>query len=294
MNIARKKYQVHAELLETGTAHAEQEAIDHSQTIERGLHRIERIAAVYLGQISSRLSNGLQITFDTAEAAILSACEMQRRCAALRDVTHDPLTLRIGIHQGIMLQRAKDPTDSTIEIASLLAIQDDGIVMSGAVINALKPELQKLAHPIDDFPPEVSAHAVDWRRELPHSSYWDQSMWPSDKDNDLSKPYLLLQHNLSTLKIDHERPIVTVGRSPLNGLVLGNNLVSRNHCRFERSIDCITVTDTSSNGTFIMPDKEKEIRLIKASIILADKGMIFFGREYGGDRRGGVKYEVFG
>lgn len=80
MNIARKKYQVHAELLEAGTAHAGREAIDHSQTIERGLHRIERIAAVYLGQISSRLSNGLQIT-DTAEAAILSACEMQQRFA---------------------------------------------------------------------------------------------------------------------------------------------------------------------------------------------------------------------
>ena len=293
MNIARKKYQMHAELLETGTTSTEPGAVDHTQTIERGLHRIERISAVYLGQIAKRLESGLQITFDTAEAAVLSACEMQRRCAALREVTHDPLALRVGIHQGILLERAKDPADSTIEIASLLAITDDGIVISGAVVASLKPELKKLVHPINDFPPEVSAHTVDWRGELPHASYWDNSEWPSDRDNEHDRPYLLLQHNLSTLKIGHERPIVTVGRSPLNGLVLGNNLVSRNHCRFERSIDCITVTDTSSNGTFITPEKGKEVRILKASMILSEKGMIFFGRECGGDRRGGVKYEVF-
>ena len=286
---------MHAELLETETgAHdAEEIAVDHTQTIERGLHRIERIAAVYLGQISNRLENALHITFDTAEAAVLSACEMQRRCAALREVTHDPLTLRIGIHQGVMLQRAKDPADSTIEIACLLATQNDGITASGAVVNCLKPELSKLVHPIDDFPPEVAAHAIDWRDELPHASYWDNSMWPSDKDRDQDRPYLLLQHNLTTIKIGHDRPIITAGRSPLNGLVLSNNLVSRNHCRFERSIDCITVTDTSSNGTFVTPDKGKEVRILKASMILTDKGMIFFGRECAGDRRGGVKYEVF-
>ena len=293
MNIARKKYQMHAELLETGTTSIEPGTVDHSQTIERGLHRIERNSAVYLGQIAKRLENGLQITFDTAEAAVLSACEMQRRCAALREVTHDPLTLRVGIHQGVMLERAKDPADSTIEIASLLAITDDGIVISGAVVASLKREFKKLVHPIKDFPPEVSAHTVDWRGELPHSSYWDNSEWASDGDNNQDRPYLLLQHNLSTLKIGHERPIVTVGRSPLNGMVLSNNLVSRNHCRFERSIDCITVTDTSSNSTFVTPEKGKEVRILKASMILSERGMIFFGRECGGDRRGGIKYEVF-
>ena len=293
MNIARKKYQVHAEFLETDTTHVEHDEANHAQNMERSLHRIERVAAVYLGQIYNRLDNGLQIVFDTAEAAFLGACEMQRRCAALRHVANNPLSLRVGIHQGIMLQRAKDPADSTIEIASLLAVLDDGIVASGAVIAALKPELRKLTHALNDFPPEVSAHAIDWRSEIPSASYWDKTMWPSDKVNDQNRPYMLLQHNLNTLKLGHDRPFVTVGRSPLNTLVLAGSHVSRNHCRIERSDDCITLTDTSSNGTFITPDKGEEIRIAKTTFFLAGKGMILFGRECRGERRGSVIYEVF-
>ena len=293
MNTARKKYQVHAELQETATPHVEQDKTNLAQTMKRSLHRIERVADIYLGQIYNRLDNGLQMAFDTAEAAFLGACEMQRRCAALHKIANNQLTLRIGIHQGIMLQRARDPEDNTIEIASLLAVLDDGIVASGAVITALKPELRKLTHALNDFPPEVSAHAIDWRSEIPSASYWEKSMWPSDKDNNQNKPYLLLQHNFNTLKLAQDRPFITVGRSPLNTLVLTGSHVSRNHCRIERSIDCITLTDTSSNGTFITQDKSEEIRIAKATIVLAEKGTIFFGRECRGERRGGVTYEVF-
>jgi hypothetical protein len=53
------------------------------------------------------------------------------------------------------------------------------------------------------------------------------------------------------------------------------------------------LTDSSFNGTFLVPDKGKELRVAKSSVILTGTGMLFLGLRPKGDRRGGIKYEAF-
>lgn len=72
------------------------------------------------------------MTFDTADAALLGACEMQHRCAVLPQVAKQRLALRIGIHQGLIRQRSRDGDDNTREVAVRLAVSDDGIVASNS------------------------------------------------------------------------------------------------------------------------------------------------------------------
>ena len=102
MNKTRSKYLVHAVILRTGLDTTEFDDAKAGHPLERRLNRLERITASYRGRIDGRTRNTLQMTFDTADAALLSACEMQHRCAVLPQVAKQRLALRIGIHQGLI------------------------------------------------------------------------------------------------------------------------------------------------------------------------------------------------
>ena len=293
LNTTFRKYQLHAEMVETGFGHQPPEVAALEHRMERSLNRMERIASVYLGRIHARLVNGLQIAFETAEAAILAACEMQHRCAALPQVSGSRVFLNIGIHEGIELRRSKEDAGGAVEIAALLAEVSDGIVASGAVIAALKPELRILAQPYKGLYPEIAAHTIDWRREIPSAAYGGASVSSGGMGSVTSGAYLVLIHNLKILELTRDQPALTVGRDPRNDLVLAGGHVSRNHGRIERQGDRVVLTDTSSNGSFVTPEGGKERRLVNASVTLVGKGIVFFGRESRGERRGGARYEVF-
>ena len=293
LNTTSKKYQLHAELVETGFGHQPPEVAALEQRMERSLNRMERIASVYLGHIHARLVNGLQIAFETAEAAVLGACEMQHRCGALPQVSGSRVFLNIGIHEGIELRRSKEDAGSAMEIAVLLAEVSDGIVASGAVIEALKPELRTLAQPYKGLYPEIAAHTIDWRREIPSAAYGGASVSSNGIGAAMTGTYLVLRHNLKILELTHDKPVLTIGRDPRNDLVLAGSHVSRNHCRIERQADRVVLIDMSANGTFVTQEGGKERRVVSASIILNGKGIVFFGRESRGERRGGARCEVF-
>jgi adenylate cyclase len=294
MSSSRSKYRLHAEVVVTGAVSADFDDAIAGHPLERRLNRMERVAAIYLGQIDKKLSNGLQIAFDRADAALLCACEMQQRCSVLPQVSGHRLALRIGIHHGLVLQRSKDGVDNVREIASQLALADDVIVASDTVIAALNPDLLKFIQPAGETSAGVVAYQFDWRRDIPSSTFDSESVWPASKPPNPIGPYLVLHYDQKTLELSKGKPAITVGREKLNDLVVAGDRVSRNHCRIEKQEACIVLTDTSTNGTSVAPEEGVELMLKKGSVILRGKGMLFFGRSFGGERRGGVRYEAYG
>lgn len=294
MSETRSKYQVHVELLTTGAVSADFDDVVAGHPLNRRLNRIERVVATFLGRIDKRLSNGLQVFFGTADAALLAACEIQHRCAVLPQVSGYRLALRIGIHHGIVRQRSKDGVDNSWEIASQLAVADDGIVVSDIVFSALtRPELRKLATPLDDISAGSLAYKVNWRGEIPSVSYGTESVWPASQPPLTIGLYLVLHHDQMKLELAKDKPVLSIGRDPLSDLVVVGDRISRNHCRIEKKPDGIVLTDSSTNGTCVVREGGVELLIKKDSVALKGKGMLFFGRLCNGERRGGVKYEVY-
>ena len=294
MSTSRSKYRVHAEVVVTGAVSADFDDAMAGHPLERRLNRMERVAAIYLGQIDKRLSNGLQISFDRADAALLGACEMQQRCSVLPQVSGHRLALRIGIHQGLIRQRSKDEVDNVRDIASQLAVADDGIVASDTVIAALNPDLLKFTQPVGEISAGIAACQVDWRRDIPASTFDSESVWPVSRPPQPIGAHLILHYDQKILEVSKDKPAITVGRESANDLVVAGDRVSRSHCRIEKQEACIVLTDTSTNGTSVAPEEGVELLLKKGSVILRGKGMLFFGRSFGGERRGGVRYEAYG
>lgn len=295
MNKARSKYLAHAVVLRTGLDIAQFDDAKAGHPLERRLNRLERITASYRGRIDDRSRNALKMTFDTADAALLSACEMQHRCAVLPQVAKQRLALRIGIHQGLIRQRSRDrdAADNTGDIAARLAVSDDGIVVSEHVVTSLNPELRELTRPFDDAPIEIAAYRVDWRREIPSAAFGGESFWPANMASRPAGPYLLLHHGLKTIEATQENPLLTIGRDPTCDLVIADTFVSRNHCLIERQAKYIVLTDTSTNGTSILPDEGEEFLVKNNFVVLKGSGLLFFGRPFKGERRGAVRFEAF-
>lgn len=293
MNAPSKRYFLHAELRAAGAGHLDADNETLAKLLDRGLNRIERTASVYHGKTFNRWSTGLQVVLETAEAAVLGACEMQHRFSALPQMSGHRLTLNIGIHQGTQLRRSHDGADSTIEISVLLAEENDGIVISGVVAAALHANLGQLARPLGDLSSPFAPHSIDWRRELPAGNFTGSTIWPASET--LTQPglYLVLRHKLDMLRLSQASPVLTIGRESRNDLVLTGRHVSRHHCRFEKQSQGVVLIDSSSNGTFVVPDQGEPQKVLQSDFLLSGKGMVFCGIKYDGERRGGVVYEVF-
>jgi len=287
MKTPRSIYQVHAEIYRAGAAATQFDDAQAGYPLARRLNRIERVAAAYRGRIDKAFDTGRLMSFESADAALLGACEMQQRCSGLPHASGHGFALRIGIHQGTLRQRAQDEADGAQEIATRLAVIDDTIIASDAVVADLNDDLRELASALAN-PPVAPAYQLDWRYEIPPNAYGREAGGPINAS--AIAPYVVLQQGQKTLEVGQDNPLITVGRAPSNDLVLSDIFVSRKHCRIERQEDCIVLTDWSTNGTCLMSDQGEQ-RLIKnGSIPLKGQGLLFFGRLCNGERRGGVRF----
>lgn len=292
MSTTRSLYHVHARIQRSGSTAAHFDDAKAGFPLARRINRMQRVAESYHGSVAQLSGDTLAITYSNADAALLSACEMQQRCSGLPQAAGHRLALRIGIHQGPIRQRAQDDADDTQQIAAQLALRDDEIIASDAVVADLNPELRKISHSFHDAQLEIATYRINWHSEIPTAAYGGEAFWPASRAADADGPYLVLHQGLKTLELSYDRPIATVGRAPSNDLVVTDIFVSRKHCRIERQSDCIVLTDWSTNGTCVLPDDGDELLVKNDSLYLKGKGLLFFGRLCNGERRGGVRFET--
>ena len=290
MNTPCSTYPVHAEIKHTGSASPLVDDEASGYPLARRLHRIERVAAAYRGRIDQAFEHGRLISFESADAALLAAREMQQRCSGLPQTPGHGLALRIGIHRGALRRRAQDEDDGATEIAAQLAAIDDDIVVSSAVVAELNPDLRRLASALANDTKEPAAFRIDWHCEIPSTAYGGETQWPTGAS--ANGRYLILRQGLKTLELTQDYPRLTIGRAPSNDLVVSDIFASRKHCRIERQADHIVLTDWSTNGTCIMPEQGEQQLVKNDSIIIKGKGQLFFGRLCNGERRGGVSFEA--
>jgi hypothetical protein len=286
MSKSRSKFFLHAKI-------AGDKALDGARAghpVERRLNRIERVTATYHGQVDLRFEDSMLISFGSADDAVLGACEMQHRCAVLPQILRRRLALRIGIHQGLIRQRSQDITDGAPETAARLARIDDGILISREAVEGLGGDLRLFVQLLDEPIGGASVFTIDWR-EIPSGPHGVESLRSAPAPLQRKGPGLQLRLGQKTLEISEHKPVVTLGRDPANDLVVTDSHVSRNHCRVEHTDKGILLIDSSVNGTIVVGEDKQEMLIKNGSVALKGKGMIFLGRPFMGERRGGVRYE---
>jgi pSer/pThr/pTyr-binding forkhead associated (FHA) protein len=91
-----------------------------------------------------------------------------------------------------------------------------------------------------------------------------------------------LQYRKTLIVRRREGDVVTVGREDGCDIVVAGAAASRRHCTIERRNARFFLTDHSTNGTFLAPEKQEELVIRSATVPLAGRGAIGIGQPCAG------------
>jgi pSer/pThr/pTyr-binding forkhead associated (FHA) protein len=116
------------------------------------------------------------------------------------------------------------------------------------------------------------------------------STWPGVPDG--PPPRLVLTWGAHERQVTENQPLLTVGREECSGIVIKNDKISRLHAMIKFSGLGFTLTDRSSNGTYVVDDAGTTWVVHNDTHKLTGTGTISFGIDPATDRPQLVRYAV--
>ncbi|UCV28787.1 FHA domain-containing protein [Ferribacterium limneticum] len=278
-------YLVHGAVHEISGQASELDASLLGKLFRRRLKRLERVLAAHGGALIRQMPQSLLASFETAEAALLGACEMQRRCAVIPQIADTQIALKIGIHLSVTRRISTGPVDPAEATASKLSslLDEASIVISESVAEALPVSLREKTVAVVNEGSEIPAYAVDWnslpmlRAAPPKSS--------AEADPDTPHNGIIIRQGERVLRFTTDRSLLTIGRDPASDIAINCPKASRQHCRIIYRLGNYVLVDLSTNGTYVTTTDAPEILIRKEMATLTGNGRIGFGQSWhqGGD-----------
>ncbi|MDR2925404.1 MAG: FHA domain-containing protein [Azoarcus sp.] len=240
------------------------------------------------GRVVKFLGDGLLVLFDQSDDAVDAAshtrdvlyeCNMEHF-----DNTNTPLGLKVGIEFGSVIEQRGDCYGDAVNVAARLGdrAESNEILLGESLYSRLPESKRHLCTSIDriTIKGKVGLFRV-WRFDWRHTA-----------ETTITGPLDLLNERLgmaSTQKANidangrHVQLLPTsgalvIGRSESCGLVIDDRRVSRRHARIEWVGGQCTLTDFSTNGTWVKFGRKTELVILKRDrCVLHGEGMIGLG-----------------
>ncbi len=246
------------------------------------------------GTVVKTLGDGIMTTFPDADAAAAAAVRMQESITGTLVAEGPQLKIRIGFHCGPVLVEESDVFGNTVNIAARIANQakPGQIVTTGATVAMMSDAWRAASR-------RLEVQDVRGRGEL-FDSY--EGRWGGTDAEPMSRlpplglwrrgpGRLILTAGDRRLEFGEDRPIVTLGRSDENDLVVKRSVVSRHHARLEYTEGQFLLIDQSSNGTYVVSASGTSTYLRRKRCVLTGAGMIGLGEAPAVDSPVTVHYE---
>src|SRR5271170_5098948 len=236
------------------------------------------------GVVIKTIGDEVMATFASADDALNAAGQMQKQIAEHTElrVEGQPVSIRVGCHFGSVLLDTRDVFGASVHTANRMTSQAKAgqIITTAATVERLSPEWRSAVRQIDVAVIRgqgggVALYEVLWQTEdvtsmLPAIALTarDQRRAARLKLTVLDREYVL----------DERHPQVVIGRADESDVVIRGNLISRQHARIEFNRNRFTLTDQSTNGTFVISAGQEEAFVRRDSVLLKGAGMIGLGR----------------
>ena len=245
--------------------------------IERCVNRMTRSIEGHGGVVAEAAGDELLATFETPTEACLAAIDMQQRTADLPAVSAHRLSIRIGIHAGLVNRVGNKLEGDAVTTAARIAgiAGSDQILASAMLMNELGE------HPVITFIPEPGFRKVregesvlglclvrHAQKESPHAAQQVQEATPSR---------LKIRYRNKIFIVDQTCQKLTFGRDLGCKVLVEDRKASRQHGRIELRPDGFFMVDTSTNGTFVSQDQRQEVMVRHHEVRLENRGWIAFG-----------------
>lgn len=246
---------------------------DAASAVQRCRAHVERTVDSAGGQrvpaAAAADSTMLLATFANCDLALATAHAMLERAHELPLPAGVRQPLRVGLHYGAA--SGNGDAEAVGRLARLA--QPEQILASGPVLMLLSPQARTT----------VSAQAQS-------SAEGEHPDWPVFVlDRRLAglvtiiapgarlTQRLRLRHQHDVVFVEEHRPVLLVGRELGNDVVIMDARASRQHARIERMRDGFLLTDSSTNGSYVIVDGRDEQKVHRASLLLSGAGRIGCG-----------------
>lgn len=255
-----------------------------SRAVDRCVKRIERSVDAFGGRIVQIGGNEVMAAFDTADAAIHAAIEMQQRIADLPPVSGVKMAIRVGISAGEPAQPDRSVDEkSTREAARLAGTAKSGQILTTGKTRELVPAtLRSLLTDTGAMLPGESGrnepilNVMVPETAAAHGVSAAESVTRKAGAAEAAAGCLRLRYREHTLLLNERKPILQLGRDSACDIVIQDRRASRHHATIERRGNAVVLIDKSTNGTYVSIDGLAEQFVKHSECALHDKGLISF------------------
>lgn len=247
--------------------------------INRLFRQLDKKVNAAGGIIVKNLGDGIVCQFRDPEAAFRAACAMQESAAKVAEDARPTMKIKVGYNYGPVVLKDRDVFGDTVNVcARLVSLANPAQVLTTQqTVEALSPGLRSRCREL---------YATKVRGRNTQVSVWEV-LWSADPDVtkvEQSAPHEAGVEWILKLSIGGESYVIEpgatfrIGRDSANDVVVATEHASRLHARIFTREDHFVLVDQSSNGTFLMVDGSREVRLRRSEALLGERGWIGLGR----------------
>jgi adenylate cyclase len=249
------------------------------QAIDLCLKLFSALTEQHGGRVIKTIGDEVMAVFAEASNAGAAARDIQLGINEMAPVGKVRLGVRIGMHQGPVMEKAGDLFGDTVNLAARLTemASRGQIITSLDTVNLLTP-LQKM-----DCRQLYSIPVKGKEREVPICELmWtdtdDATQVVAQRASTDAGNALRLIYRSRVLTLGAEKKSVVLGRDNTADLVIPDRMASRAHCEIEQRQDKFVLADRSANGTYLSIDGDREIVLRREEAMLRGHGFIALGQ----------------
>lgn len=236
------------------------------------------------GRVVKTIGDEVMAVFPGPDAAVAAAAEMQAKAEALPEVAGTKIGLRIGFHFGPVLQQDNDVFGDTVNLAARLVAQaqKSEIITTSDTASQLAPVFRSMvrhlhAITVKGKTEEIELAEIIWRSDINATTFVRNRV----KSKTAGRTIRLKYHTREVVR-RRDGDAVIIGRDASCGLVIDDEMASRQHCTVERRGDKFVLKDHSTNGTYVTLEGDTEIFLQREELTLRRHGWIAFGQPRAG------------
>jgi adenylate cyclase len=240
------------------------------------------------GRVIKTIGDEVLALFAAPDAAVAAAAEMQAKAEALPEIAGSKIGLRIGFHYGPVLQQDDDVFGDTVNLAARLVAQaqKSEIITTSDTASLLAPVFRSMvrhlhAITVKGKTEEVELAEILWRSDINATTFMhNRAKAPKAAAGQLVR----LRYRDREVVRRRDGDAVVIGRDAACGLVIEDDMASRQHCTVERRGDKFILKDHSTNGTYVTVEGDTELLLQREELTLRKHGWIAFGQPRAGAR----------
>jgi adenylate cyclase len=252
------------------------------QSIDQFLAKVRLTIDLHRGIVVKTIGEGLMCRFESADEAVKAVTLIQASSGPVDLVGHPGFRLRIGLHQGNVIEDDDDIFGDSVNVAARMRdfARSGQTIITADTVDVLSDEIQKRIRQIDlthvkGKKEKMALFEVLWEFK---EEVTRQTTHLLSKIN--FQGLLMLSHldNKFVMKDDYES--ILLGRGESCQFVIKTELASREHAVIEVRRGKFVLIDQGSNGTFVKTESGREVYLRREAFVLHARGQISLGKPF--------------